>query len=101
MDVPHGADVREGAQGLDSDARARLGEKEFRRLSADKKDPYLKALEDEIPSLSLLNRVYVGTFDIPLNMIVGTYSSSRKLSFASNYMPVMEEGSEFSYKWNN
>ncbi|MBQ3419012.1 MAG: BMP family ABC transporter substrate-binding protein [Erysipelotrichaceae bacterium] len=79
----------------------KLGDKDFHRLINEKKDPFLKSLEDEVKNLSILSKQYVGTFDIPLHMIVGTVNNLRKRSFAENFMPIMNENSEFAYKWNN
>lgn len=78
----------------------KLGDKDFHRLINEKKDPFLKSLEDEVKNLSILSKQYVGTFDIPLHMIVGTVNNLRKRSFAENFMPIMNEDSEFAYKWN-
>ncbi len=64
------------------------------------RDPYLPVLEDKVPNLSQLSRQHLGVFAIPLNRILGAVSQGRSYAFASNFMPILESGSEFSNKWN-
>ena len=37
--------------------------------------------------------------DIPLNLIVGTKTAGRQKAFASNFMPLLGENTEFGMKW--
>ena len=42
----------------------------------------------------------LGIKEIPMYMIAGTKTVGRQNSFASNFMPLMDLGTEFSYKWS-
>ena len=41
----------------------------------------------------------LGIVDIPLRKVKGTYAYLRSISFARNYMPIMDVNSEFAVKW--
>ena len=43
----------------------------------------------------------MGLKEIPLEFIVGTSSGGRTRTFARNFMPVLDEESEFASKWKN
>lgn len=63
------------------------------------RNPYLPVLDDIVDTLQL-KKVNLGTLDIPADLIVGTKTEGRKMSFASNFMPLIKKGSEFQAKWN-
>ncbi len=41
----------------------------------------------------------MGTYSIPLELVVGTRTSARGSAFNSSFMPVMDKDSEFGIKW--
>ena len=43
--------------------------------------------------------VPLGMVEIPMSHIAGTRTAGRTKAFANNFMPLLEEGSEFSTKW--
>ena len=51
-------------------------------------------------SLNALSRVPLGLVQVPLSKVVGTASKGRTNAFAANFMPLLDQGSEFSAKWN-
>ncbi|MDO5440550.1 MAG: metallophosphoesterase [Erysipelotrichaceae bacterium] len=61
-------------------------------------DPYLLAL-DEIVDVYSCSQVKLGEIEVPADLIVGTKTSARKESFSRDFMPLIKEGSEFSFKW--
>ena len=65
----------------------------FKKLKA-----YLPALDEYVDELKC-SISDLGNIDVPADLIIGTRTSSRQLSFAYNFMPLMEERSEFAYKW--
>ena len=64
-------------------------------------DPYLPVLEDKVPGLSQLSRLSLGVQSIPIERVVGSVSQGRSYAFASNFMPLLEAGSEFAAKWDH
>ena len=42
-----------------------------------------------------------GLIEIPIDRIVGTKTAGRTKAFASNFMPLLDEYSEFAGKWNH
>ena len=59
---------------------------------------YLPSLEGILKDVEIVSTVNLGTIDIPLKKIIGTYTHSRSLAFAKNFMPLLDE-SEFKSKW--
>ena len=47
-----------------------------------------------------LPKVYVGILEIPLDLVVGTITSSRATSFTENWMPTLDDDTEFAAKWS-
>ena len=45
--------------------------------------------------------IAIGTHEVPLKKIVGTYTNIRSESFAGNWMPLLAEGTEFASKWQS
>ena len=78
----------------------KLGKKCFRQAMAKGEYPYLPAL-DELLSKSSDQGIALGLAEIPTQFIVGTKTRGRTQSFARNFMPLMEEKSEFAVKWSS
>ena len=62
---------------------------------------YLTSLDGVLQSGNVLSEVPLGLIEIPLKKVVGTYTHSRSIAFAQNFMPVMPLDSEFGLKWLN
>ena len=75
------------------------GKAAYRKAVGRGEYPYLPALDEIVDSRSILSEEPLGLVSIPLEQIVGTKTVGRKTSFASNYMPLMPENSEFARKW--
>ncbi len=63
--------------------------------------PYLPALDEFLPASQIQTETPMGLMDIPLDQIVGTKTAGRQQAFANNFMPLMNEKSEFASKWSN
>ena len=63
--------------------------------------PYPQVLNDIIDETAATNPVKVGLVDIPADRIVGTWTDGRKAAFAGNFMPLLDENTEFGSKWVN
>lgn len=74
-------------------------QKEFRACTSKGEYPYLPVLEDFVSREELLHTVDLGTIQIPLEYIRGTLTGGRTQAFARNFMPLMDEDSEFAVKW--
>ena len=77
----------------------KLAQKEFRACTAKGEYPYLPALDQFLPVERFNRGVSLGTVQIPMEFIAGTRTGGRTQAFARNFMPLLEEGSEFSEKW--
>lgn len=60
---------------------------------------YLPSLDGILQTEDIASESYLGLVEIPLNKIKGTYTHSRSISFAHNFMPIMDKKTEFASKW--
>lgn len=85
----------------DGYSRARkLALKEYHARMQRHENPFLPVLAEIDESLNALSRVSLGLIQVPLSKVVGTASKGRTNAFAANFMPLLDQGSEFSAKWN-
>ena len=79
----------------------KLGERAMSQKKARGEDPYLPSLADLIDESAGVQTAYLGTFEIPAERIIGTRTRGRQNAFACNYMPILDEFTEFESKWSN
>lgn len=63
--------------------------------------PYLSALDDFLPYAKTAGEKYIGLIEIPLDLVAGTKTAGRRNSFANNFMPLLDEETEFAFKWSD
>lgn len=78
----------------------KLGKSAYRKSIAHGEYPYLPALDSILSQAEVKTEENLGLVNIPLDQIVGTKTEGRQNSFASNFMPLMPEYSEFAQKWD-
>ena len=78
----------------------KLGEKEYRACVSKGLYPYLPVLDEIVRHVEIESQVSLGLVEIPIKSIAGTYSAGRTTAFARNFMPILEEESEFAMKWS-
>ena len=61
----------------------------------------LPVLDEILSEDKAASTVNLGLVQIPLAFIVGTRTGGRSTAFASNFMPVLEENTEFAVKWQH
>lgn len=76
------------------------GLKAYNQALKDGTDPYLPVLEELVPNVNSLSRVSLGILSVPLERVVGSVSRGRSYAFANNFMPILDENSEFGTKWS-
>lgn len=77
----------------------RAGQRNYRECLAKGNYPYLQVLDDILQHVTIESTVPVGVMEIPAKRIVGTKTQGRKTAFAPNFMPLLDEKSEFGNKW--
>lgn len=75
------------------------GRKQYQASIQKGEYPYLPALDDILSYTEIVSEVNLGIIDIPLERIVGTRTKGRTSAFANNFMPLLNEKSEFGAKW--
>lgn len=80
-------------------AARKMGLKEYSSRVSKGQIGYIPSLEGLVKEAEIISQVNLGNVEIPLKKIAGTYSHSRSLSFASNFMPLLEKDTEFAQKW--
>lgn len=76
------------------------GQKAFKRSIAKGQYPYLPVLDDILSLADTECEINLGIMDIRLHQVIGTSTAGRTNAFASNFMPLLEYGSEFATKWS-
>lgn len=79
----------------------KMGIKAFKASTARGHYPYLPVLDEILSHADIECEVSLGIINIPLNHVVGTSSFGRTQAFASNFMPLLNYGSEFAVKWSH
>ena len=77
----------------------KLGRKAHRESVHHGKYPYLQVLDEILDDSMIVGQVDLGVIEIPIEQIVGTKTVGRTNAFASDFMPLLPENSEFSVKW--
>lgn len=77
----------------------KLGRKNYSSNIAKGKLGYLPSLDAILNDVEIISQVDLGNVEIPLNKIVGTYSHLRSICFSNNFMPIMNDDTEFKTKW--
>lgn len=61
--------------------------------------PTLQVLDDILPQDQIQAMIPLGLVQIPIDQIAGTRYEGRSSAFAGNFMPILDEGTEFAIKW--
>lgn len=80
------------------DNARKLATKEYNRSVSSGQIGYLPSLEGILKDTEIVSQVDLGLIEIPLKKIIGTYTHLRSLSFAKNFMPLID--TEFRGKWS-
>ncbi len=79
----------------------KMGRKEYQSNLSQGIYPYLQVLEEITSNVDVESEITIGDVQVPLDKIVGTNGRSRGTAFARNYMPLLDEDTEFARKWAN
>lgn len=77
----------------------RRGKKEQKKCILKGRFPYLPVLDEILTHQNILTEQNLGLVQIPLDHVVGTSTKGRTYAFAANFMPILDEQSEFACKW--
>ena len=61
--------------------------------------PYPLVLDEIVQESSVAGYADLGIINVPADRFIGTKSAGRTISFAGNFMPLLEPGTEFAAKW--
>ena len=80
----------------------KLGQKAYKECISHGQYPYLPVLDEILLDDSMIaGQIDMGLVDIPTEQIVGTKTAGRRSAFANNFMPLLDAGTEFAYKWED
>lgn len=79
----------------------KLGKKDYQARMLRGEKPTLQVLDDILPERGSYYEAPLGLVQIPTDQIAGTKTIGRSNSFAGNFMPILQENSEFAQKWAN
>ena len=78
----------------------KLAQKAYRSCVSKGQSPFLPVLDDIVSSSDITSGIDLGIVQIPAELIVGTKTRGRVSAFANNYMPILDETTEFAEKWS-
>ena len=78
----------------------RLGERDRHEAVAASHSPYLHALDEMISASDVSGREALGIMEVPLDLVVGTKTNARRNAFSRNFMPLLDDNTEFASKWS-
>ena len=81
-------------------AAHKAGQKDYRAHVARGQNPYLPVLDDILVNVNIVATEPLGLVNMPSESIVGTKTSGRHTAFAPNFMPLLDEDTEFATKWS-
>ncbi|MCD8217733.1 MAG: BMP family ABC transporter substrate-binding protein [Clostridiales bacterium] len=79
----------------------KMGKKDLPSGSSPEQPETLPALDTILENVEIRGEVPLGLIDIPSELIVGTKTRGRMTSFAPNFMPLLNDNSEFAMKWKS
>ena len=77
----------------------KLGQKYYHDAVNRSAYPYPLVLDDLLDERTLAGQASIGLVNIPSELIVGTRHAGRTAALAGNFMPLLEENTEFGAKW--
>ncbi len=80
-------------------AARRTGIRAYNQMVAQGRPGNLPYLDEFLLDSEIASRENLGFVELPLKKVIGTYSSGRSASFAPNFMPLLNLGTEFAFKW--
>lgn len=85
----------------DYKAAKKKAEKEVRDAVRNGRSPYLPVLDaiEEVKHATATRSI--GLLDLPVNRIKGNKEMSRNSAFAANFMPLLDDNTEFAVKWSD
>lgn len=85
----------------DYKAARKKAEKEVRDAIREGRSPYLPVL-DELEEVKNSNTTRsIGLLDLPIDRIKGNKEHGRNSAFAANFMPLLDDNTEFAVKWSD
>ncbi len=76
----------------------KLGKKDYQNRMMRGERPTLEVLDEILPAAAL-PMANLGQVQIPIDHIVGTRYAGRSNAFAGNFMPILDDDTEFAVKW--
>ena len=77
----------------------KLGQKYYQTSVAEGNNPYPIVLDEIVTESDIFGQKKLGIINIPSNRIVGTKTASRAAALAGNFMPLLDQDTEFAAKW--
>lgn len=77
----------------------KLGNRAYNAALQNGENPFLPVLDEIVPDHLSLTHVKLGVIDIPIDRLAGTVSRGRTSAFACNFMPLLDDSTEFATKW--
>lgn len=77
----------------------KLGNMQYKKAVSKGEPPHPQALDELLEGKKTAGRIPLGTVEIPMNLIAGLKDTSRQSALSPDFLPLLDEDSEFAGKW--
>lgn len=77
----------------------KLAQKQYRKAMMQGESPYPLVLDQILAKETTAGEKQLGLMEIPVSLIKGTKTEGRRNSFSNEFLPLLEEETEFANKW--
>lgn len=77
----------------------RQGRRTYKDCVLHGRYPYLQILDEILSNAMIAGQVDLGVIEVPMDQITGTKTEGRRSAFAEDFMPLLEQDTEFADKW--
>lgn len=77
----------------------KLGNMQYKKAVSRGEPPHPQVLDEILEGKKIAGRVALGTVEIPMHLIVGIKDTSRRSALSPDFLPLLDEDSEFAGKW--
>lgn len=77
----------------------KLGNMQFKKAVSKGEPPHPQALDEILKDTKTAGELRLGTVEIPMQLIAGIKDTSRQSALSPDFLPLLDEDSEFAGKW--
>ncbi|MCI9598692.1 MAG: BMP family ABC transporter substrate-binding protein [Firmicutes bacterium] len=77
----------------------KLGNMQYKKAMSRGEPAHPRVLDELLEGKKTAGEIHLGTVEIPLHLVVGTKEAGRQNALSPDFLPLLDEDSEFAGKW--